>query len=266
MSRAPTTAAQWAKRLHLLDATEIAALYDRPQFTDEEQAYYFALTPTEITHMQTFTDSAVQAVFVLQLGYFKAKQRFFSLELAEVRADLIFILGHAGLTVTPDNLRILNPRTIQQQRQLILSHVRYRHAHAAERAHAYQVVLQAARISPKPQYLLRILLQHCAAERIILPGYTTVQETIIGKAAAGGGRADPAGRHAHPAGADGPGGGGPDDCDGERYRAAHSQGGVQQRYHGGGLAGAGHRGGLYALEGPADRGANARIDTALGHG
>ncbi len=182
MSRARATAAQRVKRLHLLDATEIAALYDRPQFTDEERAYYFALTPTEITHMQTFPDGAVQAMFVLQLGYFKAKQRFFSLELAEVRADLIFILGHAGLAVTPDDLRILNPRTIQQQRQLILEYVRYRHAHAAERAQAYQVILQAARISPKPQYLLRILLQHCAAERVILPAYTTVQETLIGKA------------------------------------------------------------------------------------
>ena len=59
MSRALTTAAQRAKRLHLLDATETAALYDRPQFTEEERAYYFALTPTEITHMQTFTDGAV---------------------------------------------------------------------------------------------------------------------------------------------------------------------------------------------------------------
>ena len=122
MSRAPTTAAQRAKRLHLLDATEIAALYDRPQFTDEEQAYYFTLTPTEIAHLQTFTDGAVQAMFVLQLGYFKAKQRFFSLDLAEVRADLIFILGYAGLTVVPDDLRTLNRRTIQQQRQLILDH------------------------------------------------------------------------------------------------------------------------------------------------
>lgn len=150
MSRAPTTAAQRAKRLHLLDVAEIAALYDRPQFTDEERAYYFTLTPSEVAHMQTFTDGAVQAVFVLQLGYFKAKQRFFSLELAAVRADLIFILGHARLAVAPDDLRTLNPRTIQQQRQLILEHVRYRHAHAAERAQAYQVVLQAAASAPNP--------------------------------------------------------------------------------------------------------------------
>jgi len=31
-----------------------------------------------------------------------------------------------------------------------------------ERQQAYQVVLQATRISPKPQYLLSILLQFCA--------------------------------------------------------------------------------------------------------
>ncbi len=182
MSPTPNTTAQRTKRLHLLDAAEVAALYDRPCFTDEERAYYFALTPTETAHMQIFTDGAIQAFFVLQLGYFKAKQRFFSVKLADVLADLIFIVNQHGLGVAPDDLRLLNPRTLQHQRQIILEDVRYRYAHAQERQQAYQVVLQAARISPKPQYLLRILLQFCASERIILPAYTTVQETIIGKA------------------------------------------------------------------------------------
>jgi hypothetical protein len=66
VSPAPTTAAQRTKRLHLLDAAEIAALYDPPHFTDEERADYFALTPTETTLTQTFTDGAVQAFFVLR--------------------------------------------------------------------------------------------------------------------------------------------------------------------------------------------------------
>jgi hypothetical protein len=95
LSPASKTTAQRAKRLYLLDAAEVAALYDRPHFTDEERAYYFALTPTETTLMQTFTDEAVQAFFVLQLGYFKAKQRFFSVKLADVFSDLIFIVNHA---------------------------------------------------------------------------------------------------------------------------------------------------------------------------
>ena len=41
---------------------------------------------------------------------------------------------------------------------------------------------QSARISPKPQYLLRMILQHFTTQQCILPGYTTLQETIIGKA------------------------------------------------------------------------------------
>ncbi len=182
MSPASKTTTQRTKRLYLLDAAEVAALYDQPHFTDEERAYYFSLSPTEATLMQTFTDEAVQAFFVLQLGYFKAKQRFFSVKLVDVLSDLICIVNQHGLGVAPDDLRLLNPRTRQHQRQIILDYVRYRYAHAQERQQAYQVVLQAARISPKPQYLLRILLQFCASERIILPAYTTVQETIIGKA------------------------------------------------------------------------------------
>jgi hypothetical protein len=175
VSPAPTTAAQGTKRLHLLDAAEVAARYERPCFTAEERASYFALTPTEMAPMQIFTDGAVHAFFVLQLGYVTAKQRFFSVKHAEVRADLIFIVNQLDLRVAHDDLRLRNPRTLPQQRQMILDATRYRYAHAAERQQAYQVVLLATRISPKPQYLLRILLQFCARERMIL-------EAIIGNA------------------------------------------------------------------------------------
>ena len=121
MSPAPISAAPHTKRLHLLDAAEIAALYNRPSFTNEERASYFALTPTELAHMQTFTDGAVQAFFALQLGYFKAKQRFFSVNRTDVLSDLIFIVNQHDLRVAPDDLRLLHPRTLQQQRQIILA-------------------------------------------------------------------------------------------------------------------------------------------------
>ena len=68
-----TTVIPRTKRLHLLDAADIAALDDRPTFTAEEQAFYFTLTPAETGLMQTWTEGVIQAFFVLQLGYFKAK-------------------------------------------------------------------------------------------------------------------------------------------------------------------------------------------------
>lgn len=171
-----------SKRLQVLDAPERAALYDRLTFTDEERVSYFTLSPPDLALIQTFTEPAIQAFFVLTLGYFKAKQRFFSVTIHEVWDDLLFISNLLELGCPPDTLRIPNPRTIQQQRQLILDATGYQRCHPEDRQHAFQIALQAARISPKPHYLLRIVLQYFATERIILPGYTYLQEEIIGKA------------------------------------------------------------------------------------
>jgi hypothetical protein len=68
-----STIALRTKRLHLLAAADVAALYDRPSFTDDERTHYFTLVPMEVALLHTFTDPGVQAFFVLQLGYFKAK-------------------------------------------------------------------------------------------------------------------------------------------------------------------------------------------------
>ncbi|MBA3469567.1 MAG: DUF4158 domain-containing protein [Herpetosiphonaceae bacterium] len=173
---------QRAKRLHLLDAADVAALYDRPIFTAEEQAFYFALTPAETGLMQTWTEGVIQAFFVLQLGYFKAKQRFFTIDLAEVSADLTFICDQVVLDVPLDDLRLPHRNMIGQQRQRILEHFGYRRPLAADRQVAFNLAASVAPISTKPQYLLRIVLQHFAEQRCILPGYTYLQEQIIGKA------------------------------------------------------------------------------------
>jgi hypothetical protein len=139
------------KRLHLLDAADVAVLYDRPTFTDEERVAYFTPVPMELALMQTFTDPAVQAFFVLQLGYFKAKQRFFSVALDDVRDDLMVINAQLDLGLAPDDLRVMGKNTLLTQCTLIPERFGYRRPRAADRAQAVQVALQSARISPKPQ-------------------------------------------------------------------------------------------------------------------
>jgi hypothetical protein len=98
-----------AKRLHLLDAADGATLYDRTIFTDDERAHSFTPVPMELALMQTFTDPAVQAFFILQLGYFKAKQRFFTVALADIHADLQWISQQINLGLTLDDLGRLRP-------------------------------------------------------------------------------------------------------------------------------------------------------------
>jgi hypothetical protein len=70
-----------SKRLQILTEEEIDALYGRPCFTAEERELYFTFTGLEQEILQRFRRLHVQLYFLLQLGYFKAKQLFSHLHL-----------------------------------------------------------------------------------------------------------------------------------------------------------------------------------------
>ena len=78
------------KRLKILDEGEVAALFARPGFTDEERQEYFSLSPVENAALK---DLAIKSRIycILQLGYFKARQQFFALNVDDVRDDLSYI-------------------------------------------------------------------------------------------------------------------------------------------------------------------------------
>jgi hypothetical protein len=82
------------KRLRILGDDEIAALYSRPCFTHDERTQYFSLSQPEKEVLQDLRSVTSQAYFVLQLGYFKARQLFFTFDLDEVAEDLQYVLEH----------------------------------------------------------------------------------------------------------------------------------------------------------------------------
>jgi TnpA family transposase len=167
--------------LQILDADEIEALYGRPNFTSEERLQYFTLTPAEHDARALLRSVPSQLYFMLQLAYFKAKQLFFTFTFAEVADDLAYLLAHAGLAAPDHTFAPLNKRTILHHRQLILDLFRYRLCTAPERQQLVARAQQAARMSSKPIYVFRELLQFLIEQRIVLPGYTVLQE-LVGKA------------------------------------------------------------------------------------
>src|SRR5882724_6775568 len=80
------------KRLHILDDEEIEALYGRPCFTRDERTDVFTLTQPEKDLLASFTHTPIQLCFLLQLGYFKAKQMFFTFAFDDVGEDVTYLL------------------------------------------------------------------------------------------------------------------------------------------------------------------------------
>ena len=67
------------KRLAILSRDEIEAIYGRPCFTKEERGEYFSLSPAEQVALEQLRFVNAKIYFILQLGYFKARNMFFVL-------------------------------------------------------------------------------------------------------------------------------------------------------------------------------------------
>jgi len=81
-----------SRRLSILTASEVDDIYGLPRLTEDDRQLYFELSPAEREALEGVHTTSAAVHFVLQLGYFKAKRRFFVYEHAAVLEDLQHIL------------------------------------------------------------------------------------------------------------------------------------------------------------------------------
>ena len=87
---------------------ERLALYGLPDFDDFQRAEFFALTAAERALVERRKGLAEQVWCLLQIGYFKAKQAFFSFSWPDVPAgDIAFLMERyfPGSALTPQPIR-----------------------------------------------------------------------------------------------------------------------------------------------------------------
>jgi len=169
------------RRLRILDDEEVEALYGRPYFSPDDRAEYFAVTLAEQDLLRSLRGVSSQVAFLLQLGYFKAKQLFFTLRFEEVVEDVTYLLARYFPQVSRTDLEPLTKHTLLRQHHLILHLFGYRICAARERTQLAQRASQAARLGSKPVYVFREVLQSLTEQRLVAPGYTVLQD-IVGAA------------------------------------------------------------------------------------
>ena len=82
------------ERLTILSEAEQAALYDLPDFDDEQRLHYLNLSSEEQALAKSRANLAAQVHCAIQIGYFKAKHMFFSFDWDEidVQDDINFVM------------------------------------------------------------------------------------------------------------------------------------------------------------------------------
>ncbi len=166
-------------RLRILSDSEIDALYGRPRFTQEERDEYFSLAPAEKATLKQLRFINARINFILQLGYFKARNMFFVFDSQEVGEDIRFIRDRYFPDLKNVDADITKVTRLKQQK-LILKLYNYRNADRAIQKKLEARAQQAATVCGKPVYVFRELMHYLAAKRIVAPGYSTMQDMVGG--------------------------------------------------------------------------------------
>jgi Domain of unknown function (DUF4158) len=166
------------KRLKILATDEIESIYDRPKFNSEDQIEYFALSQSDLEILDVFGSIKSQVYFILQLGYFRAKHLFFVFTLDEVENDFQYIIEQYFNSKQLGGIKVIDKQTRLKQQRLILELHRYRLCGKEERQELERKAQQSAKVYSKPIYVFRELINYLTDQKIVIPGYSLMQDII----------------------------------------------------------------------------------------
>ena len=168
------------KRLKVLTEGEYQELYGYPEFSVEERSVFFSLVDSEIKERDKLRSISAKIFFTLQIGYFKAKRIFFTLDTDKSKDDILFIIDTYYPDFNIENTSVTNRVRLFQQK-IIANMFGYRMFKATERDLFAKKAAYLARIHSNPAYIFNELHNYLVKEKIILPVYSYFQD-VIGKA------------------------------------------------------------------------------------
>ena len=166
------------ERLTILSEVEKTALYGIPNFDDFQRIEFFAMTDAERSLALGRESVLAQVYCLLQIGYFKAKQAFFQFSLADVQhEDVDFLLQRYFPGQTHVNAP-LHTSEYYVQRNRIAKLFGYRMCSDDDLPALRAKATLLARTDVAPTFLLAELMVFLIGQRIVRPGYSTLQSII----------------------------------------------------------------------------------------
>jgi TnpA family transposase len=166
------------KRLTILSELDQCALYDQPDFDDNQRAEFLTFTDAELALIKNRPDVAAQIYCAIQLGYFKTKHFFFRLSWEEIdEENIAFVIQNYFLN-QPINKNHITKHEYYYQRTAIASLFNYNLWTKDYESLLEKEVVQIAQRDNTPRFIALELFTFLREQKIVRPGYTTLQ-TII---------------------------------------------------------------------------------------
>jgi len=107
------------KRITILSKDEYEYLYGLPELTNKDRIVLFDLSEADHREINKLSSEAVQIDYILQLGYFRAKNYFFNFTFQKVRQDVWFIINNYFPNVPFPKKQVLKKYHYDNQKRLL---------------------------------------------------------------------------------------------------------------------------------------------------
>jgi TnpA family transposase len=166
------------KRLSILSDLEEFAFYGFPDFDDEQRLTYFEFNESELALIGQSPSLEAKVHAALQLGYFKAKHIFFRLSLQKIpQADLHFVMSHYFQHKTLDKFTITK-HEYYTQRECIAKFFGYSLWSNEALLKLQDRAQCSVKLDISPNFIAHELLAFLTTQKIIRPGYSTLQKIV----------------------------------------------------------------------------------------
>lgn len=165
------------KRLTILPEAAKAALYDIPDFDDEQRLVYLNFSADELALVNNRPGLADKVYCAIQIGYFKAKNLFFRLTWEDAQDDIAFILKQYFQSSYLLSINITDYEYYAQCKEIALF-FNYQRWSKDKAGLIKKQVKQILYRDINIQFIIMELISFLKEKKIVRPGYTTLQ-TII---------------------------------------------------------------------------------------
>ncbi len=170
------------KLLSVLSEAEQEAVYGLPDFDDAQQLEYLAFTEEEFALANSRPSLAAKIYCILQIAYFKAKHSFFRFNWNDVESDCAFILSRYFHDEKFEYTNIAEHERHTQHKKICKLY-EYQSWRRNFLPQLHEQALQMARRDVTPGFIAAELIIWLNENKIIRPGYTTLQ-TVVSEALA----------------------------------------------------------------------------------
>src|ERR1035437_4251700 len=163
--------------IKILNQYEIKTFDFPPEFNGDERKKFFNLQKWTAETIKTFRTPTNKVGFVLQLGYFKATNKFFTYRKFH-KNDIEFIARKLELSTEDIDFSAYKERTVIRHREIILENLGFQKFDEQSKQIVIEESFSLALKQIKPRFMFWSLVDFISRKKIEVPSYYQLSEII----------------------------------------------------------------------------------------